>query len=87
VAQAVHMTKSTEVNALTTYISSSDFQLAAYKGRKLSFRAWNKQLRMPIALVQPHGLVSQSPQAGILHPTTELDTLGFDQQESQCNAN
>ena len=87
VAQAVHMTKSTEVNALTTYISSPDFQLAAYKGRKLSFRAWNKQLRMPIALVQPHGLVSQSPQAGILHPTTELDTLGFDQQESQCNAN
>ena len=42
---------------------------------------------MPIALVQPHGLVSQSPQAGILHPITELDTLGFDQQESHCNAN
>jgi ABC transporter substrate binding protein (PQQ-dependent alcohol dehydrogenase system) len=87
VAQAVHISKSIDVNALTTYINSADFQLAAYKGRKLSFRDWNGQLRMPIALIQPHGLVSQSPQAGILHPTTELDTLGFDRQESKCNAN
>jgi ABC transporter substrate binding protein (PQQ-dependent alcohol dehydrogenase system) len=84
VAQAVHKTKSASINELSTYIKSADFKLAAYKGRKLSFRSWNGQLRMPMALVQPHGLVSQSPQAGILHPKTELDTLGFDQQESQC---
>lgn len=87
VAQAVHKTNSSEVKTLGSYIKSADFKLAAYKGRKLSFRTWNGQLRMPIALVQPHGLVSQSPQAGILHPTNELDTLGFDQQESHCNAN
>lgn len=87
VAQAVHKTNSSAVNQLSAYIKSADFKLAAYKGRKLSFRTWNGQLRMPIALIQPHGLVSQSPQAGILHPTTELDTLGFDQQESRCNAN
>ncbi|MBL4764350.1 MAG: ABC transporter substrate-binding protein [Colwellia sp.] len=87
IAQAVHKTNSAAVKALSAYIKSADFKLAAYKGRKLSFRTWNGQLRMPIALVQPHGLVSQSPQAGILHPKTELDTLGFDQQESQCHAN
>ena len=87
VAQAVHKTNSSAVNQLSTYIKSADFKLAAYKGRKLSFRAWNGQLRMPMALIQPHGLVSQSPQAGILHPTTELDTLGFDLQESKCNSN
>ncbi|WP_114325811.1 ABC transporter substrate-binding protein [Candidatus Colwellia aromaticivorans] len=87
VAQAVHKTNSAVVKELTAYIKSDDFKLAAYKGRKLSFRSWNGQLRMPIALIQPHGLVSQSPQAGILHPITELDTLGFDQQESHCNAN
>jgi ABC transporter substrate binding protein (PQQ-dependent alcohol dehydrogenase system) len=87
VAQAVHKTNSASVKELVNYIKSPEFKLAAYKGRKLSFRSWNGQLRMPIALVQPHGLVSQSPQAGILHPTTELDTLGFDQQESQCKAN
>ncbi len=87
VAQAVHKTNSASVSALNAYIKSPDFKLAAYKGRKLSFRAWNGQLRMPIALVHPHGLVSQSPQAGILHPKTELDTLGFDQQESRCGTN
>ncbi|MBL4900828.1 MAG: ABC transporter substrate-binding protein [Colwellia sp.] len=87
IAQAVHKTNSSAVKKLTTYIKSADFKLAAYKGRKLSFRTWNGQLRMPIALIQPHGLVSQSPQAGILHPKTELDTLGFDQQESLCDAN
>ena len=87
VAQAVHKTNSSLVNELASYIKSADFKLAAYKGRKLSYRNWNGQLRMPMALVQPHGLVSQSPQAGILHPITELDTLGFDRKESHCNAN
>ena len=87
VAQAVHKINLASVKELTAYIKSADFKLAAYKGRKLSFRSWNGQLRMPIALIQPHGLVSQSPQAGILHPITELDTLGFDQKESLCNAN
>ena len=87
VAQAVHKINSASVKELTAYIKSADFKLAAYKGRKLSFRSWNGQLRMPIALIQPHGLVSQSPQAGILHPKTELDTLGFDEPESLCDAN
>jgi len=86
IAQAVHKTNSAAVEKIATYIKSADFKLAAYKGRKLSFRSWNGQLRMPVALIQPHGLVSQSPQAGILHPITELDTLGFDQQESLCSA-
>lgn len=87
IAQSVHKTNSAEVKSLAAYIKSPAFKLAAYKGRKLSYRSWNGQLRMPIALVQPHGLVSQSPQAGILHPVTELDTLGFDEKESQCKAN
>ena len=87
VAQAVHKINSASVTELAAYIKSADFKLAAYKGRKLSFRTWNGQLRMPMALIQPNALVSQSPQAGILHPITELDTLGFDQQESHCNAN
>jgi len=84
IAQAVHKTHSNAADVLLNYLKSTDFELAAYKGRKLSFRSWNGQLRMPIALVHPQGLVSQSPQVGFLHPTTDLDTLGFDQQSSQC---
>ena len=84
IAQAVHQTNNGDPNKLLNFIHSDLFELAAYKGRKLSYRAWNGQLRMPIALVQPHALVSQSPQTGVLHPVNELDTLGYDQQESHC---
>ncbi|MBU2924533.1 ABC transporter substrate-binding protein [Colwellia sp. C2M11] len=84
VAQSVHELNTNVSAHILDYITSDAFELAAYKGRKLSFRAWNKQLRMPLALVHPHALVSQSPQPGMLHPITELDTLGFDIQESQC---
>ena len=84
IAQTVHKLHSNESKKIKEYIKSDAFELAAYKGRKLSFRPWSQQLRMPIALVQPHSLVSQSPQPGMLHPKTELDTLGFDAQESQC---
>jgi len=84
VAQSVHKQKSDNPVTLITYIKSADFELAAYKGRKLSYRPWSGQLRMPISLVQPHALVSLSPQAGVLHPNTDLDTLGFDIQESLC---
>jgi len=87
VAQAVHKTRSSSAKTIHDYIKSDNFELAAYKGRKLSFRSWNGQLRMPIALVQPHALVSQSPQPGMLHPKTDLDTLGFDEKESGCSSN
>ncbi|UUM29560.1 ABC transporter substrate-binding protein [Vibrio japonicus] len=81
---AVHEQKSADSQQIANFIKSDDFALAAYKGRKLSYRAWNGQLRMPMALVQPHGLVSLSPQNGVLHPKTELDTLGFDVEETNC---
>ncbi len=84
IAQAVHKTHSNSAKMLIKHLKSADFELAAYKGRKLSFRSWNGQLRMPMALVHPQGVVSQSPQVGFLHPKTDLDTLGFDKKESQC---
>lgn len=84
VAQAVHKQKSNHSQDIAAFIKSDDFELAAYKGRKLSYRPWSGQLRIPMALVQPNGLVSLSPQAGVLHPRTELDTLGFDIEETQC---
>jgi len=63
---------------------SESLPVDGFKGRKLTFRPWNCQLRQPVPLVHPRGLVSNSPQDGFLHPTSELDTLGFDRPESQC---
>ena len=80
-AQALQKNIPTTANDLVKYLRSPDFSLAAYKGRKLSFRAKNGQLRMPLALFHSRSIVSQSPQAGFMHPITELDTLGLTPNE------
>jgi len=85
VAEAVTRTNSNDVNTLKAYLMSDKFELAGFKGRKLTYREWNGQLRQTIPLIHPRSLVSQSPQEGFLHPASELDTLGYDQPESRCN--
>lgn len=85
ISEAVTRTQTDSPKALYEYLVSSEFELAAFKGRKLSFRPWNGQLRQPIPLVHPKGLTSLSPQEGYLHPSTDLDTLGFDKPESRCD--
>ncbi|WP_372981307.1 ABC transporter substrate-binding protein [Marinobacter sediminum] len=72
---------------IRAFLFSDKFQLAAFKGRKLTFRSWNGQLRQPIPLVHPRGLVARAPFEGFLHPNTEMDTLGFDKPESECRIN
>ncbi|MBC7182027.1 MAG: ABC transporter substrate-binding protein [Marinobacter sp.] len=72
---------------LRQFLFSDDFQLAAFTGRKLTYRDWNGQLRQPIPLVHPRGLVARAPFESFLHPRTTLDTLGFDKPESQCRIN
>lgn len=69
------------------YLFSDNFQLAAFKGRRLNYRPWNGQLRQPIPLVHPQGLVATPPLEGFLHPETDLDTLGYDKPESDCQIN
>jgi ABC transporter substrate binding protein (PQQ-dependent alcohol dehydrogenase system) len=70
--------------AIRDYIVSDGFELAGFKGQKLTFRPWNGQLRQPILLVAPQALVSVSPQPGFLHQGSLLDTLGSDAPETAC---
>jgi ABC transporter substrate binding protein (PQQ-dependent alcohol dehydrogenase system) len=65
-------------------MKSDRFELAAFKGVKLSFRPWDNQLRQPILLADARSLVSVSPQPGFLHEFSELDTLGIDRPETRC---
>jgi len=83
-AAAVTRLRSTDAAAIRQLSLSGELPLDGFKGRKLSYRAWDGQLRQPIPLVHPRALVSNSPQDGFLHPTSELDTLGFDAPESSC---
>ncbi len=84
IGEAATRTKSGDFAALKAYILSPQFELAAFKGRKLTFRPWNGQLRQPIPVTGPRSLVTLSPQDGFLHPLTELDTLGYDEPETTC---
>ena len=87
VSEAATRTKTNQLEVVSGFIQSEQFELAAYKGRKLSYRSWSGQLRQPIAVTAARSLVTQSPQEGYLHRITELDTLGFDQPEVNCKRN
>jgi ABC transporter substrate binding protein (PQQ-dependent alcohol dehydrogenase system) len=84
---AVTQVGSADAKSVRRLIFSDRFQLAAFKGRKLTYRQWNGQLRQPIPLVHPRGLVATAPFEGFIHPLTEMDTLGFDEPESTCRIN
>ena len=85
--EAITKTKSLDPKTILDEILKENFKIAAYKGKPVSFRKWNRQLRQPILLVTPRALVSVSPQNGFLHPRTELDTLGIDEPDTKCKLN
>ncbi len=87
IGEAVTRTNSADPVALRSYMVSDQFELAAFKGKPLSFRKWDQQLRQPILLASPLMLVSVSPQEGFLHQRTPLDTLGHDEPDSTCRLN
>ncbi|MCT4558047.1 MAG: ABC transporter substrate-binding protein [Pelagimonas sp.] len=86
IGEAVTRTKSNDLNTLRSYLLSEEFELAGFKGRPMTYRSWNGQLRQPIPLVHRGALVAQAPLEGFLHQHTELDTLGTDQPETGCTA-
>lgn len=87
VGEASTRTQSRESPVLKEYLLSDDFSLAGFKGVRLNFRLWNQQLRQPILLAIPEAMVAVLPYKEFLHPRTYLDTLGYDQSESNCQLN
>jgi ABC transporter substrate binding protein (PQQ-dependent alcohol dehydrogenase system) len=87
IGEAVTRSQNAEPKALHDYVVSDAFEVAAFKGQGLTFRRWDQQMRQPVLLVTPRMLVSVSPQDQFLHQRTPLDTLGFDEPESQCRLN
>ena len=85
IGEAATRSKSTDPAAIVAFLRSDRFELAAYKGARLSFRSWDGQLRQPILLADARALVSVSPPPGrFLHQFSELDTLGIDKPETKC---
>ncbi len=67
-------------------LSRTDFALDGFKGVRLGFRAWDRQLRQPLLLTDGQGVIGTAPVEGVLHPRNALDTLGLDAPESACKA-
>lgn len=84
IGEGAARTNSTDFAKIRDYILGPDFELAGFKGQKLTFRTWNNQLRQPILLAAPRALVSVSPQEGFLHQRSLLDTMGVDEPQSKC---
>jgi ABC transporter substrate binding protein (PQQ-dependent alcohol dehydrogenase system) len=84
IGEGVTRTGSTELAPVNAYIRGDQFDLAAFKGQKVTFRKWDGQLRQPIIIAGPDLPVSMSPQVGFLHEHAEVDTLGIDEPESKC---
>ncbi|ORE94348.1 hypothetical protein ATO13_09751 [Stappia sp. 22II-S9-Z10] len=85
VGEAATRAASGDPETIDDYLLGPDFSLAAFKGEALTLRSWNRQLRQPILLADGKSVVSVSPQEGFLHPSSFLDTLGYDRAESSCD--
>ncbi len=86
IGEGVTRTNVADAATLRRYLLSDAFQLDGFKGRGLSFRTWNGQLRQPIAVANSRALIALAPLEGFLHQRNEMDTLGQDQTESPCTA-
>jgi ABC transporter substrate binding protein (PQQ-dependent alcohol dehydrogenase system) len=84
VGEAAVRTQSTDVATIHDFMIGPDFGLATFKGQPVTFRSWDGQLRQPILLAGGAMVVSVSPQDEYVHQTSQLDTLGVDQPETEC---
>lgn len=71
-------------SSIKNYMLSSDFALAGYKGRKLSFRLWDGQLRQPMVIYSAEAMLAMAPFEEFMHENNELDSLGYDSKSSLC---
>ncbi|SFL96625.1 ABC transporter substrate-binding protein [Methylobacterium pseudosasicola] len=86
IGEAAVKARSSDPAAVRATLTAATFEVGGFKGRPLSFRAWDGQLRQPVFLLWPGAVTATAPIEGFLHHRTELDTLGLDEPESACRA-
>jgi ABC transporter substrate binding protein (PQQ-dependent alcohol dehydrogenase system) len=84
IGEAATRMQSGEFAVLRDHILSPQFEIAGFKGQKLTLRDWDHQLRQPILVTTDALTVSVSPQDVYLHQVSQLDTLGRDRPETAC---
>jgi ABC transporter substrate binding protein (PQQ-dependent alcohol dehydrogenase system) len=84
IVEAVAQQQASGVAQQLKALKQGEVAVDGYKGQRLSFRAWDGQLRQPMLLAHGNGLVELAPVEGFLHQRTALDTLGYDLPETGC---
>ena len=85
IGEAATRKQSGDPAVLRDFMLSPEFDVAGFKGQKLTLRAWDHQLRQPILLTTGKLTASVSPQDQYLHQVSQLDTLGIDEPETECS--
>ena len=84
VVEAVLRTEGGDFPTVRDYLLGDEIVLDGFKGNRLNFRPWNRQLRQPLLLITHNWVVDRAPLRGFLHQTNNLDTLGFDERDTRC---
>ena len=84
IGEAATRSGAADPTTLRDHILAPGFEIAGFKGQKLTIRDWDHQLRQPILLTTGALTVSVSPQDAFLHQVSQLDTLGKDRPETAC---
>ena len=84
VVESVVRTQGGDFQKVRDYMLGDELILDGFKGNRLSFRSWDHQLRQPLFLTSLNWVIASAPLEGFLHQTNNLDSLGFDERDSQC---
>jgi ABC transporter substrate binding protein (PQQ-dependent alcohol dehydrogenase system) len=84
IIESVLRSQSTNFETVVAYLRSDRLNLDAYKGNPVSYRSWDNQLRQPVLLHTYNAVTGRAPIRGFLHPTENMDSLGYDQGEARC---
>ena len=84
VVEAMQRTGGADYRKLAAYLRGPEITIDGFKGNRLSFRAWDHQLRQPLLIGTHNAVIERAPLEGFLHQGNKLDTLGFDQPDSTC---
>ncbi len=84
IIEAAVRTNSADFKTLRAYLRGDQLTLDAYKGNPVSFRPWDNQLRQPILLRSHNAVIARAPLKGFLHPSKNMDTLGYDRGDRKC---
>jgi len=84
VIESIVRTKSANFNTVRAYLKGDRITLDGYKGTPSSFRPWDNQLRQPVLVRTHNAVIERAPLKGFLHPTENMDTLGFDRGDKKC---